>query len=115
MFLCFLISDLDFYSHSLYNIFVCPSWAQNWLNKVLYTCIMYHYFLHYSICFLNSVLGPFQDHFSSYETGQSVDGAKTRESREKTPDTPTSRTWLVSHVASAGARTHTRHSGEMID
>ena len=28
--------------------------------------------------------------------------AKTGEPREKTPDTPASRTWLVSHVASAG-------------
>ena len=34
--LCFLISDLDFFSYSLYNIFVCPCWAQNWSNKVLY-------------------------------------------------------------------------------
>ena len=40
--------------------------------------------------------------FSSYETGQSVGGAKTGEPREKTPDTPASRTRLVSHVARAG-------------
>ena len=52
--------------------------------------------------FFNSVLRPFQDYFSSYETGQSVGGAKTGEPREKPPDTPTSRTWLVSHVAKAG-------------
>ena len=52
--------------------------------------------------FLNSVLCPFQDYFSSYETGQSVGGAKTGEPREKPPETPASRTWLVSHVASAG-------------
>ena len=45
---------------------------------------------------------PFQDYFSSYETGQSVGGAKTGEPREKPPDTPASRTWLVSHVARAG-------------
>ena len=37
----------------------------------------------------------------SYETGQSVGGAKTGEPREKTPGTPASRTWLVSHVARA--------------
>ena len=49
--------------------------------------------------FFNSVLRPFQDYFSSYETGQSVGGAKTGEPREKPPDTPASRTWLVSHVA----------------
>ena len=57
--------------------------------------------------FFDSVSRPFQDLFSSYETGQSVAGAKTGEPREK-PDTPASRTWLVSHVA------HTGHSGEMI-
>ena len=51
---------------------------------------------------LNSVLCPFQDYFSSYETGQSVGGAKTGEPREKPPDTPASRNWLVSHVARAG-------------
>ena len=34
--------------------------------------------------------------------GQSVGGAKTGEPREKPPDTPASRTWLVSHVARAG-------------
>ena len=49
-----------------------------------------------------SVLHPFQDYFSSYETGQSVGGAKTGEPREKPPGTPASRTWLVSHVARAG-------------
>ena len=53
-------------------------------------------------------------YFSSYETGQSVGEEKTGEPREKTPDTPASRTWLVSHVASF-ARTHTSHGGEMIE
>ena len=52
-----------------------------------------------SILFLNSVLRPFQDYFSSYETGQSVGGAKTGEPREKPPDTSASRTWLVSHTS----------------
>ena len=52
--------------------------------------------------FLNSVLRPFQDYFSLYETGQSVGGTKTGEPREKPPGTPASRTWLVSHVARAG-------------
>ena len=52
--------------------------------------------------FFNSVLRPFQDYFSSYETGQSEGGAKTGEPREKPSDTPTSRIWLVSHVARAG-------------
>ena len=52
--------------------------------------------------FYNSVLRHFQDCFSSYETGQSVGGAKTGDPREKPPDTPASRTWLVSRVARAG-------------
>ena len=52
--------------------------------------------------FYDSVLRPFQDYFSSYETGQSVGGAKTEEPREKPPGTPASRTWLVSHVARVG-------------
>ena len=59
-------------------------------------------FILYFIFFFNSVLRPFQDYFSSYETRQSVGGAKTGEPREKPPDTPASRTWLVSHVARAG-------------
>ena len=63
---------------------------------------------------LNSVLRPFQDYFSSYETGQSVGGAKTGEPLEKPPDAPASRTWLVS-CGQSGARTHTRHSGEIIE
>ena len=52
--------------------------------------------------FFYSVLHTFQDYFNSYDTGQSVGGAKTRDSQEKTPGTPASGTWLVSHVASAG-------------
>ena len=50
----------------------------------------------------NSVLRPFQDYFSSYETGQSVGGQKREIPEEKTPGTPASRSWLVSHVASEG-------------
>ena len=51
--------------------------------------------------FFYSVLHSFQDS-SSYETGQSVGGAKTGEPREKQPGTPASRTWHVSYMASAG-------------
>ena len=60
------------------------------------------FFFFFFFFFFNSVLRPFQDYFSSYETGQSVGGAKTGEPREKPPDTPASRTWLVSHVARVG-------------
>ena len=51
--------------------------------------------------FLNSVLRPFQDYFSKYETGQSVGGRKP-ENHKKKHLALTSRTWLVSHVASVG-------------
>ena len=55
-----------------------------------------------SVTFFNSVLRPFQDYFSSYETGQS-DGRRKRENPEKNPPgTAASRRWLVSHKASAG-------------
>ena len=41
-----------------------------------------NYLLIYYHLFINSVLRPFQDYFSSYETGQSVGGRK-RENPEK--------------------------------
>ena len=58
----------------------------------------------FCFCFFNQFYVPFKiiDYFSSYETGQSVGWAKTGEPREKPPDTPASRTWLVSHVVRAG-------------
>ena len=54
-----------------------------------------------SYFFFDSVQLPFQDYFTHIETSQSVGEAK-REYPRKPPDTPASRTWLVSHVASAG-------------
>ena len=36
--------------------------------------------------------------FTHIETNQSVGGAKTGVPGEKPPDTPASRTWLVSHM-----------------
>ena len=45
---------------------------------------------------------PFQDYLRSYEMDQSVGGAKMGEPREKPSGTPTSRTWLVSHVPCVG-------------
>ena len=50
----------------------------------------------------NLVLRPLKDYFTSYEKGLSVGGAKTGEPREKPPGTPAIKTWLVSHVATAG-------------
>ena len=61
-----------------------------------------NFFIFYYIYIdLYSVLRPFRDNFSSYETDQSVGGAKTGVRREKAPETPASRTWLVSHVPHA--------------
>ena len=42
--------------------------------------------------------------FTHIETNQSVGGAKTGVPGEKPPDTPASRTWLVSHVNSCPVR-----------
>ena len=64
------------------------------------SCIL-HCIVMVIFIFFDSVLRPFQDFFSSYETGQSVGGEKMGEPREKPPGTPASRTWLVSHVARA--------------
>ena len=66
----------------------------------------YFFVVFFSIYFFNSVLRPFQSYFRSYETGQSVGVAKTGKPREKTPDTPASRTWLISHVARGGSNPH---------
>ena len=60
------------------------------------------FFFFFFFFFLIRFNVPFQDYFSSYETGQSVGGAKTEETRGKPPNTPASRTWLVSRVARAG-------------
>ena len=76
----------------------------------LYT-FLHSFFIH--VTYL-SRLRPFQDYFSSYETGQSVGGAKTGVPGEKPPGTPASRTWLVPHVNSAPSEART-HSGEMIE
>ena len=73
-----------------------------WMFSGYEAFLQYELMFYFFIFFFNSVLLPFQDYFSSYETGQSVGGAKTGEPREKLPDTPASRTWLVSHVARAG-------------
>ena len=74
------------------------NYTSRYFSLHLLTCTKFNSFFY-------SVLRPFQDYFSSYETGQSVGGAKTGEPREKPPGTPASRTWLVSHVARAGLET----------
>ena len=60
-----------------------------------------------------SVKRPFQDYFSSYETGQSVNGAKKRTPRKTTWHTRKQNLACLT-CAPCEARTHTRHSGEMV-
>ena len=67
-----------------------------------FICLLVLKILFLFFFFFDSVLRPFQDYFSSYETGQSAGGTKTGEPREKNPGTPASRSWLVSHMASEG-------------
>ena len=62
----------------------------------------YDLFIYLFIYLFLFILRPFQDYFSSYETGQSVGGGETGEPREKPTGTSASRTWLVSHMASKG-------------
>ena len=64
------------------------------VNNLLFLLGQIQHFF-FSLFFFNSVLRHFQDFFSSYETGQSVGGAKSGEPQEKPPDTP------VSYVARA--------------
>ena len=50
-----------------------------------------------------NVPAAFQDYFTHIETSQSVHvGEAKRSTPEKPPDTPASRAWFVSHVASMG-------------
>ena len=45
--------------------------------------LLIQFYEKFFFCFFNSVLRPFQDYFSSYETGQSVGGQKRENPREK--------------------------------
>ena len=103
---------------TVFVVFLWPAWRTCKPSKVLLAYVPLFFFLSsfgllvvlcvfflffsFLLFFFYSVLRPFQDYFSSYETGQSVFGAKTGEPQEKPPGIPTSRTWLVSHVPSAG-------------
>ena len=64
----------------------------------------------YFFFFFFSVLRPFQEYFSSYETGQSVGGRKLENPEKNHPQAELG----LSHMWPARARTHTRHSGEMM-
>ena len=63
--------------------------------------------------FFNS--GPFQDYFSSYETGQSV-GEQKRENPEKKHLAHPQAELGLSHMWPVrGVRVHTRHSSNMME
>ena len=64
----------------------------------------------YFFFFLNSVLCPFQDYFSSYETGQLVGGGK----REHRANNHLAHPRACLTCGQCWARTHTRRSGEML-
>ena len=82
---------------------------------MVYLFYLFTYFiLFYFFFFFDSVLRHFQAFFTHIETIQSVDGAKTGVSGEKSPDTPASRTWLVPHVTRAPCEART-YSGEVME
>ena len=64
--------------------------------------------------FFYSVLRPFQYYFSSYETGQLVGGAKTGEPPRKNTWHTRKQNLACLTCSQSGARTHTRHSGELL-
>ena len=64
--------------------------------------------------FFNSVLRPFQDYVSSYETGQSVGGRKREIPEKKHPAHPQAEVGLSHMCCQRGARTHTRHRGQIL-
>ena len=61
--------------------------------------IFFFFFFFFGFSFTS--LSSFLTHI---ETNQSVGGAKTGVPGEKPPDTPASRTWLVSHMNSCPVR-----------
>ena len=64
----------------------------------------------YSFFFFFFSFTSLSSFFTHIETNQSVGGAKTGVPEEKPPDTPASRTWLVSHMNSCPVRGANPHS-----
>ena len=83
--------------------------SPTFLKMIILMKYLLIFFFFFFFFFFDSVLRPFQAFFTHIETNQSVGGAKTGVPGEKTPDTPASRTWLVSHMNSRpvlGANPH---------
>ena len=73
--------------------------------KVWLLFIYFFFFLFYFIFFFFGFsFTSLSSFFTHIETNQSVGGAKTGVPGEKPPDTPASRTWLVSHMNSCPMR-----------
>ena len=66
----------------------------NYVVQLIFCCFFF-------VCLFNSVSCPFQDYFSSYETGQSV-GVRKRENSEKKHLAHPQAELGLSHVARAG-------------
>ena len=89
----------------------CKAAREHHTNLVNLKFLFFFYFFFF---FFNSILRPSQDYFSSYETRQSVGGAKTGEP-EKNHLANRKQNLAGLTCGQSGARTHTRHSGEMIE
>ena len=74
----------------------------NIISEVPVPLSFFFFLLLLLLLFLIQFNVPFKIISAHMRRYQSVGGAKTGEPREKPPDTPASRTWLVSHVARAG-------------
>ena len=66
--------------------------------------MLFIFFLCVCVFFFGFSFTSLSSFFTHIETNQSVGGAKTGVPGEKPPDTPASRTWLVSHMNSCPVR-----------
>ena len=85
---------MNVYNSVYIYIYVCKKVYVN-----VYICFLFLFFFVFLFSFTS--LSSF---FTHIETNQSVGGAKTGVPGGKPPDTPASRTWLVSHMNSCPVR-----------
>ena len=83
-------------------------------NTVVDNCLMINLIV-LKACIFDSVLRPFQDYFSSYETGQSVGGGRKRENPEKKHLAHPQAELGLFHMWPKRCSNPHRHSGEMIE
>ena len=88
-FISFCIYDHDFLNSnelSLHNEKMFVDAITNLTNTQISYLVTFYFYSTFCLdiyFFLNSVLRPFHDYFSSYETGQSVGGRKRENSEKK--------------------------------